>query len=72
MDDLIKKVMALESSLASLRARVESEERARDEWREEVKSLLSTIDARIRVVEKIVWTGVGILAVLQLFAKKLI
>lgn len=72
MDQLIKKVIELESRMSALRQKVDSEERARTEWRDEVKALLSTIDARIRMVEKIVWTGVGILAVLQLFAKKII
>lgn len=72
MDTIEKKIMALEINMASLREKVESDERAREEWRDEVKTLLSTIDARIRVVEKIVWTGVGILAVLQLFVKNIL
>lgn len=72
MEDIIEKVIALEGKLNSLQGRVESEERSRNEWRDEVKSMLSAIDSRIRMLEKIVWTGVGILAVLQLFAKKLL
>lgn len=72
MDHLIKKVMELEHGLNSLRSKVESEERTREQWRDEVKFMLSGIDARIRMLEKMVWTAAGILAVLQLFAKKLL
>lgn len=72
MDELEAKIAMLGERLDNASHRVSELERRRDDWRDEVRSLLSEIDSRVRTVEKIVWVGIGICAVLQLISKKLL
>ena len=58
--------------IATLETQVNNMSLVRDEWRQIVLEKLNKVDERLRTVEKIVWTGVGIIVVVEFVIKTVV
>jgi hypothetical protein len=64
-EDLEVRVAILETQIGRISSDIESEKGTRARINDRIMESLSTIDAAQRKTEKILWTGLGALGVLQ-------